>query len=145
MPGVRHHNYIDALRVQIPMTAICSVYAGVFAVIAFGLARGAGSWLVNPAICWLGKVSFSAYLWHFAVLSLAAPTIGSFPGTLAYLIAVTIVLTITLVTSTVTYLCIERPMIRAGSKLATRLRHGLSGSSGMQHPAGPTLPDGSGR
>jgi exopolysaccharide production protein ExoZ len=108
--------------VQVPMTSICSIYAAVFAAIAVGLARGAGQWLVNSPICWLGKISFSAYLWHFAALSVAAPIILSFPGTLPYLGAVLVILVITVVASTVTYLMIEKPMIRFGSRLASNLK-----------------------
>jgi peptidoglycan/LPS O-acetylase OafA/YrhL len=104
--------------VQIPMTAICSVYAAIFAVIAFGLARGAGKWLVNRPICWLGKISFSAYLWHFAILSVAAPTIMALRGTLPYFGTVIIVLAATVAASTTTYEKIEVPMIRMGSRLA---------------------------
>jgi peptidoglycan/LPS O-acetylase OafA/YrhL len=107
--------------VHIPATAICSVYAVVFSAIAFGLAVGGGQWMVNPAICWLGKISFSAYFWHFAILSIESPTIFSFHGTFSFFACVLAVLVLTVVGSTLTYLTIEEPMIRLGSRLARKL------------------------
>jgi exopolysaccharide production protein ExoZ len=107
--------------VPIPATAISSVYAVVFSVIAFGLAVGGGQWMVNPAICWLGKISFSAYFWHFAILSIESPTIFTFHGTFAFFACVLAVLVLTGVGSTFTYLWVELPMIRLGSRLARKL------------------------
>ena len=39
-----------------------------FMVLAFGLSQYQPKWLVNPVINWIGEISFSLYLVHFAVL-----------------------------------------------------------------------------
>ena len=39
-----------------------------FGLLAFCLACGAKTFVVNKLSCFIGKVSFSCYLWHFAVL-----------------------------------------------------------------------------
>jgi peptidoglycan/LPS O-acetylase OafA/YrhL len=118
--------------VPMPATAICSVYAIVFSVIAYGLAFGGGPWMVNPAICWLGKISFSAYFWHFAILSIESPTIFSFHGTFAFFACVLAVLVLTVVGSSITYLLIEEPMIRLGSRLASKLKNSRDASAQAQ-------------
>lgn len=106
------------------------LYGLCFGVFAFCLSRGRGVWLVNPLIRFLGKISFSAYLVHFAVLhseiGLAqlrasfGSGVGLFAVYLPYLIAVTALI------SWGTYCLIERPMIGVGSTLIRRLA--LSGA-----------------
>lgn len=51
--------------------SLYTAYGLCFGVFAFCLSEGAAKWLVNPFIRYLGKISFSAYLWHFAVIGRA--------------------------------------------------------------------------
>lgn len=44
------------------------LFATVFAAIAYGLAKRPVRLLVNPITCFIGKVSFSIYIWHFWLL-----------------------------------------------------------------------------
>ena len=46
------------------------VYAFLFGMVALCLSQGAGKWLVSFPIRWLGRVSYSGYLWHFAILAI---------------------------------------------------------------------------
>jgi peptidoglycan/LPS O-acetylase OafA/YrhL len=98
-----------------------------FSIFAYCLADGAANWLGNPPIRYLGKVSFSAYLWHFAVLgSLAKLTKSGFdPLMLAagphgfsfFCVFFPFLVIVTTVLSTLTYRLVERPIIRFGEKL----------------------------
>jgi len=77
--------------------------------------------IVHPALRWIGKVSFSAYLWHFLLLSLPVnlPLVEGWPGmivTYGALAGATIAL------SSLTYLFVEVPMIAIGDVFIRRLR-----------------------
>jgi peptidoglycan/LPS O-acetylase OafA/YrhL len=92
------------------------VWATAFAAVAYALGTGKFRFLVNPAICAVGLISYSAYFWHFFVLYLAA---WSFP-TLSRTSIAAIVVPVTLALSTLTYLGIERPMMRLGARIASQ-------------------------
>lgn len=108
-----------------------TAYGLCFGVFAFCLADGAAKWLVNTPIRYLGKISFSAYLWHFAVLgtvgkvvaigidplSLMTPTRGA----LFFVEFFTYVVLMTTILSTLTYRLVERPMIKVGNKIIDQL------------------------
>ena len=84
--------------------------------------------LINPLIAGLGKVSFSAYLLHFAVIELVLnrhreffhmdaagwTAISVFAGTSLVAIALTSVF------STITYLAVEKPMMQLAKRLTSR-------------------------
>jgi exopolysaccharide production protein ExoZ len=77
--------------------------------------------VVHPAVRWIGKVSFSAYLWHFLLLSLPVnlPLAEGWPGmivTYGVLAAATVAL------SSLTYLLVEVPMIAMGDGFIRRVR-----------------------
>ena len=103
-----------------------SLYAICFGVFAFCAGSGASKWLVSAPVRYIGKVSFSAYLWHFVILasieSIAA--VGLYPfqsagshgflffcGFFPYLVAATVLC------SSVTYYLIEKPFIDWGNRL----------------------------
>jgi len=110
--------------------SIYAAYGFAFALFAFSLAKGSGKYLVNPVITTLGKMSFSAYLWHFAVIKYLG---SSFLSSITFWIgsieqpALTffgLLLGIVLVTSALswfTYRFIEIPMIRLGNNWILRL------------------------
>lgn len=95
-----------------------------FALLALGLAISPTRVLVNPLTRWIGTLSFSMYLTHFAVIeAFAALGItarfggGDVPALLHYVCVV-------MVTAGVSWVCyrlIERPGIEAGRRLIERL------------------------
>jgi peptidoglycan/LPS O-acetylase OafA/YrhL len=97
-----------------------------FGALATAMGLGAGGYLVNPVIRHLGKVSFSAYLVHFAMLgpvTIFAQAMGvSGPWALAVVLP-TLVLATTMI-ATVSFLVIEQPAINLGRRVvAWRSRH----------------------
>ncbi|HWV80393.1 MAG TPA: hypothetical protein VNZ50_03105 [Hyphomicrobiaceae bacterium] len=82
---------------------------------------------VNRAMCRLGVVSYSAYIWHFAVLD--ALTAGGLPKAFVmggpvwvYFIGHLLLVTaITAAVSGITYRWIETPMNRIGRRTAERM------------------------
>lgn len=105
-----------------PGTAALLPTVGAAAVIAAGVGpriRGAvGSMLQLRPARWLGKISYSLYLWHWPVFVLlggnAAPSL---------LLSVGLVL-LSILLAAATYYLVERPFIKARSLTASRLRSG---------------------
>ncbi len=107
-------------------------YGLCFGLLAFCLACGAQTFITNKIICYIGKVSFSCYLWHFAILDIFSDhlrKLGINPfglrddsnGLLAFLWFLIIVILASAALSSLTYRYVEEPMIKFGSKLARRL------------------------
>jgi peptidoglycan/LPS O-acetylase OafA/YrhL len=101
-----------------------------FGVAIFCLGRHAGGLLVNKPIIYLGKVSFSAYVWHFMVMNfvylgrdhgLDVFAIKLGPNALNFLLFLAFVMLVTLVISAASFHFFERPMIRVGAVLAERV------------------------
>ncbi len=92
------------------------------------MSGGALPWLVNPAICYIGKVSYSCYLVHFAALGITLRLLGihltrdlTFYDTgrlsmnlLLFTAIMAIALVLTAVIATVTLHLIETPGIALG-------------------------------
>ncbi len=90
------------------------IWAAAFAAVAYALGSGRLQFLVNRPICAVGLISYSAYFWHFFVLEISAwlfPTQNRVETTV-------LVIGVTLALSTLTYLSVERPMMRLGARLA---------------------------
>src|SRR5262249_22821127 len=98
----------------------------------FFLAQGAGRWLVTGAIRALGIVSYSGYLWHFAIIELldrAKDKFGINPfgihrldyGALPFLICFGGIVLSTAALSWLTFRYIETPGIAFGRALAARI------------------------
>jgi peptidoglycan/LPS O-acetylase OafA/YrhL len=104
----------------LPLLALGGTYApiyplaiGAFGLIAVGLAHGHLSFLVNRPMRLLGVISYSVYYWHLLVIALLQwidPDIGP-------ILKPTLVLALALPAATLTYLIVERPMIRSGARL----------------------------
>ena len=99
------------------------VYALPFALCTWCLAKGGGRLMVNRVIRYVGKVSYSAYFWHFPVLGLRSHSgLFSFgpavPGWLQFLAIFSAAVALTVGVSSVTYRLVEAPMIRVGRQLA---------------------------
>jgi peptidoglycan/LPS O-acetylase OafA/YrhL len=86
-----------------------------YAAIAYALGNRKLEFLVNRPICAIGLISYSAYFWHFIVIALSEKYFPSFTG----LERAALVIPVALVLSTLTYLAIEKPMIRLGARLAS--------------------------
>jgi peptidoglycan/LPS O-acetylase OafA/YrhL len=104
-----------------------------FGLLAFCLACGAKTFVVNKLSCFIGKVSFSCYLWHFAVLvalfdRLLAAGVNPFGlndaahGWSYFLQFFAVVAAATIALSFVTYRLVEQPMIRIGSRIAASIK-----------------------
>jgi exopolysaccharide production protein ExoZ len=91
------------------------LYGLIFAMFALGLSNWQPKILVNPIICWIGKISYSAYLIHLALIAMGSP----FPHE-TYSTAFITLSALTIAISSLTYLFIERPFIRIGHAIALR-------------------------
>ena len=87
-----------------------------YAALAYALGNGKLGFLVNRPIRGIGLISYSAYFWQFIVIALSEKYLPFFTG----LDRVALVFATTLLLSALTYIVIERPMIRLGAKLASR-------------------------
>jgi peptidoglycan/LPS O-acetylase OafA/YrhL len=93
--------------------------AWVFAFSALLLQSKPQKVVVNPVVCWIGKVSFSAYLVHFALMVIfPTPPNWFSSSTQNYCVVFLLLTSTTTALSTISYLLIEVPMIKFGNKLA---------------------------
>jgi peptidoglycan/LPS O-acetylase OafA/YrhL len=90
-----------------------------FGVVATVMGLGAGRYLVNPAIRHLGKVSFSAYIIHFALLGPVANFAHSTGviGPWALAVVLPALVLATAMIATVSFLAIEQPAINLGRRV----------------------------
>jgi peptidoglycan/LPS O-acetylase OafA/YrhL len=100
-----------------------------FTLLAFTLAYRPIRILVNPVTCFVGKVSFSAYLCHFLVVSLIAKVLapnqsawGKSP--VGFPVCYLIVALVTVTISSITYRFVEVPGQLVGRTLINRLGYG---------------------
>ena len=108
--------FLEGMKYMLPL-GLATSYGIAFSLFAFSLMYWRSSPLVGNAIVWIGKVSYSAYFVHFAVLHFLPqprPTGVSFVDLAIMYAAVTIS---TVIISSVTYVFVEMPFIRWGSKL----------------------------
>jgi peptidoglycan/LPS O-acetylase OafA/YrhL len=110
IPLLENVKYITPLG--LPIT-----YGSLFAIFSFGLMAWQPKVIVNNVIGWIGKISFSGYLIHLALIS-RVPLIRPFDSpTLDFTVMFAIIGVLTVAISSVTYLMIERPMIKFGNLL----------------------------
>jgi peptidoglycan/LPS O-acetylase OafA/YrhL len=116
---------VSALALQCAMgnPHLLQLYDLLFGAVAFALAFGAGRWLVNGAIQYLGKISYSVYLVQFMMLAPAervAAMVTEQP-VLKFWIILGVATTLSGLAASVTYYLIERNGIRLGHALAKRI------------------------
>jgi peptidoglycan/LPS O-acetylase OafA/YrhL len=112
------------------MLGLQTTFGIMFSVFVYALMQRAASPLVNRVTIWVGKVSYSAYFVHFALIRFIAefrPT--GIPG-LDFAITYAFIVTATVLISSVTYLLIEKPMIKIGNSMI--------GSASLRSYAEPT-------
>ena len=108
------------------LISIYLAFAICFGGMLFSLASGAGKFLVNRPIEYLGKISYSAYINHFIVLGILGgfitqsidsvfPQIGRALG--FYMLYLVLVVFLTALLSSLTFNWIEKPMILLGKRL----------------------------
>jgi peptidoglycan/LPS O-acetylase OafA/YrhL len=100
-----------------PGVAAALPVLGAVALVVSGEVRGAGVvqwWFGTPPMRWLGKLSYSWYLWHWPVLVLANAATGPLSGAVRAGLAV-----VALLLSAVTYRLLENP-VRQSPWLAAR-------------------------
>jgi peptidoglycan/LPS O-acetylase OafA/YrhL len=100
-------------------------YAMFFATIAYCVSQGAGAFLINRLSTLIGKVSYSGYFVHFAILAIFGPSIAELhldglPGMVMMFCGLSVV---TIALSLVTYRYVEQPMIGIGSKMISQRWH----------------------
>lgn len=96
------------------------LYVISLALIIYGLALYPIRIVVNPALSWIGKVSFSVYLVHFAVifaLTKMLPEGVGIQGDTGYLLGAAVVTLASVPIASLTWLLIERSGIQLGSRL----------------------------
>ena len=104
----------------LPLKAI--LYGPIFGAFCLAASRvTAHSAVLVPLVC-LGKLSYSAYFLHFVVLYFAKNSGvlsvgGLVPSTAKVLVWQIAILVITVASSTITYIWIEQPFIRLGTRL----------------------------
>ncbi len=91
-------------------------------IVVSAIGLGAGRYLVNAAIIHMGRISYSAYFVHFALLAYADVLAERYApsGAPAFAVAFPIVFVATIVIATATYTFIERPSIKLGRGLLRR-------------------------
>ncbi len=102
-------------------------YELLFGGITLCLALGAGGWLATRPVRWLGTISYSGYLWHFAILgTLSALGLSSelvsnpVPPGPSFLIFFATLLAMTAAMSALTYRHVETRGIELGRTLADK-------------------------
>jgi peptidoglycan/LPS O-acetylase OafA/YrhL len=108
--------FLEGVKYMLPL-GLATSYGIAFSLFAFSLMYWRASPLVGNTVVWIGKVSYSAYFVHFAVLHYLPPLhpTGVPFIDFAFMCAVVIISSVTI--SSVTYLFIEMPFIRWGGKL----------------------------
>jgi peptidoglycan/LPS O-acetylase OafA/YrhL len=108
--------FLAGVKYALPF-GLATTYGIVFSLFAFSLMYSPNSPFINKAAQWTGKISYSAYFVHFAVLHIL-PTLhptGVPSADFAIMYVGTVLATVGI--SSITYLVIEGPMIRFGSAI----------------------------
>jgi peptidoglycan/LPS O-acetylase OafA/YrhL len=90
--------------------------------------------LVNRPLSFLGEISFSVYLVHFAVLRFAAPHVHAARPALHFALLYLATLAGSIVVATITHRLIEQPMIALGHRLSRRAAPALTAVTPSPYP-----------
>jgi peptidoglycan/LPS O-acetylase OafA/YrhL len=96
---------------------LATSYGIAFSLFAFSLMYWRTSPLIGKTVVWIGKISYSAYFVHFAVLHYLPPPRPTGVSFIDFAATYAVVVVSTVAISSITYLFIEMPMIRLGSRL----------------------------
>jgi peptidoglycan/LPS O-acetylase OafA/YrhL len=106
--------FLEGVKYALPL-GLATTYGISFSLFAFSLMYWRNSPLKNTAVGWIGKISYSAYFVHFAVLNClnALHLTGLAAADVAIMYGMVVAATVTI--SSITYLMIEKPMINFGN------------------------------
>lgn len=123
LPYIRQGHFLGD-RPLIPSGQLICVPMGLF-ILALSTHR---TIFVNRAVAAMGKVSFSAYLVHFALIDLVVArldlvyrTMPGFKAVLGFATLYCLIVGMTFVTASLTYRTIEKPMIDLARRLQRRI------------------------
>jgi peptidoglycan/LPS O-acetylase OafA/YrhL len=108
--------FLDGIKYMLPF-GLATSYGIAFSLFAFSLMYWRTSSLIGNPIVWIGKVSYSAYFVHFAVLHFLPPIRPTGLPSIDFATTYAVVIVSTVTISFITYFCIEMPMIMLGSRL----------------------------
>ncbi len=102
--------------------------SGAFFIFIVTMSQSHNSILINPVVAAVGKVSFSAYLLHFAVIELVLNAHAKFfhlgatgwPAIGIFFTSIVIVAVVTCILSAITYTLVEKPMMQLAKRLTRR-------------------------
>lgn len=101
-----------------------SAFAVLFAGIAITLARTSRTIFINPYIIWIGKISFSGYLWHLALIHAVPANFSKLSPMMNFVWFYLALIALTVAASSVTYLVVEKPFVALGNKVLRLLLPG---------------------
>lgn len=108
------------------------LYAGAFALFAYGLAVAPNRLFVNPLTCYLGKISYSVYVCHTALVAHVAvrptryllkaiPSLASEPD-VHWVVFFAVSVALSALVATITYHAVEVPGMALGRRVIAHLR-----------------------
>ena len=97
------------------------LYGAVFAALGYAMAIKPARILVNPITCYIGKISFSLYLFHFWALELSVRYLGLPSTYLGSLVIFVVTLAASLAIATCTFYLVEQPGQRLGGRVIRKL------------------------
>jgi peptidoglycan/LPS O-acetylase OafA/YrhL len=101
-----------------------SSFAVAFAGIAIALARTPRTIFVNPYIIWIGKISFSGYLWHLALIHAVPANFAKLSPAANFIWFYLALTALTVAASSLTYTVVEKRFIALGNRFLDRLQIG---------------------
>ncbi|MGE5329741.1 MAG: acyltransferase family protein [Deltaproteobacteria bacterium] len=109
--------------VSVPCVDNHVLYGIAFVIFALSLSIYQFEIFVNSFWIYLGKISFSSYLSHFALIPIATSIISytCLEATAKYLLLLLITLILTITVSSITYYYVEKPCIKLGSILIKKI------------------------
>lgn len=97
-------------------------YGIAFGLATLGLMARPARALVNVMTIWIGKVSYSAYFIHFALIGFFPTAVHPIGNVVAdYLVTFVLLATASIALSSITFLAIEQPAIRIGHRLISTI------------------------
>jgi peptidoglycan/LPS O-acetylase OafA/YrhL len=114
-------SWLDGVKYALPL-GLQTTAGIIFSISAFALANLAPSpsSVINRMMIWTGKVSYSAYFAHFAVIRFISPQEFLSVPILDFATYFLMVTAISLAIASATYVTIEQPAIRLGSRVINR-------------------------
>lgn len=130
--GVMLMLVVSAAGTNVPISYF--VHSVCFFLVLLGLSQSPSPIIVNKAICFVGNLSFSCYITHFAVLDFVSHHLSDFgvlSPTIEYPVLFILALLLTIIVSYLTYHAIEVPGQWLGGRIAIRVspRSTLSSSA----------------